>query len=62
MFSRVFIFMHRCVYMDVCGKYPKTRPKLGGCITGETLMTQWIRHLLYLLLCRPKTADFPVFL
>ena len=32
--------MHDRVYMDVCVKCPKTRPKLGGCIAGKTLMTQ----------------------
>ena len=37
--------MYDCVYMDVCVKCPKMRPKLGGCISGKTLMTPHSEHL-----------------
>ena len=40
-----FCFMHDRVYMDVCIKCPKMRPKLGGCISGKTLMTPHSEHL-----------------
>ena len=37
--------MHDRVYVEVCIKCPKTRPKLGGYISGKTLMTPHSEHL-----------------